>query len=174
MAIPCYSSDDMYAQDSIELLQKSGIDFARLEQDGIDNDVFAEHLITSGLVLFSNVKWVSFHSGYDFGYLLKLLTNSPLPPVESEFFQILHVWFPHVYDIKHIMRSVRNLKGGLQEIADSMGVSRRLHTGLGVQRLTVFSGSQCYSGCTHRPTTSSRIRFALDRVGLFPDEEELF
>jgi CCR4-NOT transcription complex subunit 7/8 len=56
------SSDDMYAQDSIELLQKSGIDFKRLEMEGIDNDVFAEHLITSGLVLFTNVKWVSFHS----------------------------------------------------------------------------------------------------------------
>lgn len=52
----------MYAQDSIELLQKSGIDFNRLENEGIDNDVFAENLITSGLVLFPNVKWVSFHS----------------------------------------------------------------------------------------------------------------
>lgn len=117
-------SDDMYAQDSIELLQKSGIDFKRLEMEGIDNDVFAEHLITSGLVLFTNVKWVSFHSGYDFGYLLKLLTASPLPPVESEFFDALHIWFPHVYDIKHIMRSVRSLKGGLQEIADMMNVQR--------------------------------------------------
>jgi len=114
----------MYAQDSIELLQKSGIDFRRLEHEGIDPDVFAENLITSGLVLFDNVKWVSFHSGYDFGYLLKLLTAAPLPPIESEFFEILHIWFPHVYDIKHIMRSVRNLKGGLQEIADSMGVAR--------------------------------------------------
>jgi CCR4-NOT transcription complex subunit 7/8 len=62
------------------------------------------------------------HSGYDFGYLLKLLTASPLPPVESEFFDALHIWFPHVYDIKHIMRSVRSLKGGLQEIADMMNV----------------------------------------------------
>lgn len=61
--------------------------------------------------------------GYDFGYLLKLLTASPLPPVESEFFDALHIWFPHVYDIKHIMRSVRSLKGGLQEIADMMNVS---------------------------------------------------
>ena len=62
-------------------------------------------------------------SGYDFGYLLKLLTASPLPPIESEFFDALHIWFPHVYDIKHIMRSVRSLKGGLQEIADMMNVS---------------------------------------------------
>jgi CCR4-NOT transcription complex subunit 7/8 len=61
--------------------------------------------------------------GYDFGYLLKILTNAPLPSVEADFFNTLHLWFPHVYDIKHIMRSVRNLKGGLQEISDSMGVS---------------------------------------------------
>lgn len=51
----------MYAQDSIELLQKSGIDFKRLESNGIEDDVFAEALITSGLVLVGGVKWVSFH-----------------------------------------------------------------------------------------------------------------
>ncbi|KAJ9123935.1 hypothetical protein QFC22_000726 [Naganishia vaughanmartiniae] len=117
-------AEDMYAPESIELLKNSGIDFDRLEREGIEIETFAENLITSGLVLFPNVKWVSFHSGYDFGYLLKILTNAPLPPVESEFFNTLHLWFPHVYDIKHIMRSVRNLKGGLQEISDSMGITR--------------------------------------------------
>ena len=29
----------------------------------------------AGIVLLDNVKWLSFHSGYDFGYLLSLLTN---------------------------------------------------------------------------------------------------
>lgn len=35
--------------------------------------------MTSGLVLMPNVTWLSFHSGYDFGYLIKLLTCSNLP-----------------------------------------------------------------------------------------------
>lgn len=54
--------DDMYAPDSIQLLKDSGIDFKRNEDEGIDVDYFGELLITSGLVLFDNVKWVSFHS----------------------------------------------------------------------------------------------------------------
>ena len=54
--------EDMYAPDSIELLKNSGIDFKRNEDEGIDIDYFGELLITSGLVLFDNIKWVSFHS----------------------------------------------------------------------------------------------------------------
>jgi CCR4-NOT transcription complex subunit 7/8 len=52
----------MYAPDSIELLKGSGIDFQRFNTEGIDINTFAELLTTSGLVLFSHVKWVSFHS----------------------------------------------------------------------------------------------------------------
>lgn len=62
----------MYAPESIELLKKSGIDFKRHEEEGIDIDYFGELLVTSGLVLFDNVKWVSFHSYV----LLHLLTSS--------------------------------------------------------------------------------------------------
>jgi CCR4-NOT transcription complex subunit 7/8 len=64
-------------------------------------------------------------SGYDFGYLVKILTCSPLPPTEAEFFGLLELWFPSIYDIKHIMRSCKSLKGGLQDVADSLQV--RLH-----------------------------------------------
>lgn len=51
----------MYAPESIELLHKSGIDFQRHEEMGITPKDFAELLITSGLVLFDDAKWISFH-----------------------------------------------------------------------------------------------------------------
>lgn len=62
-------------------------------------------------------------SGYDFGYLLKLLTCTSMPADESEFFEILRIYFPCIYDIKYLMRSCKNLKGGLQDIADDLQVS---------------------------------------------------
>lgn len=58
---PILGSDDMYAPESIELLQKSGIDFQRHEEIGISPNDFAELMITSGLVLSPDTKWISFH-----------------------------------------------------------------------------------------------------------------
>merc|ERR1719162_759608 len=80
--------------------------------------------MTSGLVLVPEVKWISFHSGYDFGYLLKLLTCSPLPSEENVFFDLLHTYFPYIYDIKYLMLSCDNLKGGLQKVAEDLDVER--------------------------------------------------
>lgn len=51
----------MYAQDSIDLLNRAGIQFKRHEEEGIDVGDFAELLITSGLVLNEDVEWLSFH-----------------------------------------------------------------------------------------------------------------
>ncbi|KAK6330713.1 hypothetical protein TWF718_002914 [Orbilia javanica] len=117
-------ADDMYAQDSIDLLTKSGIDFKRHEDHGIDVAQFGELLISSGLVLLDNVKWVSFHSGYDFGYLVKIMLCQALPAEENEFRKYLHTFFPALYDIKYLMKSVKTLKGGLQDIAEDMGIQR--------------------------------------------------
>lgn len=114
----------MYAQDSIELLTKSGIDFARHEEQGIEVNKFGELLITSGLVCDDDVKWISFHSGYDFGYLVKIMMCTELPAEESEFRTFLKTWFPALYDIKFLMRSCKGLKGGLQDIADEMSIAR--------------------------------------------------
>ncbi|GAB1517785.1 CCR4-NOT core DEDD RNase subunit [Rhizoctonia solani] len=92
-------NDDMYSADSIENLQKAGLDFSRHEdpQYGIKPNDFAELLITSGLVIFENVKWISFHRCVD--QILLLMTG-------------------------FITRSIRATKGGLQEIADELGVQR--------------------------------------------------
>ncbi|XP_053953538.1 CCR4-NOT transcription complex subunit 7 isoform X1 [Anastrepha obliqua] len=117
-------SEDMYAQDSIDLLQNSGIQFKKHEEDGIDPLDFAELLMSSGIVLVDNIKWLCFHSGYDFGYLLKLLTDQNLPSDESEFFELLRIYFPNIYDIKYLMKSCKNLKGGLQEVADQLELRR--------------------------------------------------
>jgi len=116
--------EDMYSHESIDLLHKSGIDFRRHEAEGIHPKDFAELLITSGLVLGDEAKWVSFHSGYDFGYLVKLLTCMNLPSSEEEFFDIFSLWFPTVYDVKYMMRACKGLKGGLQDVADDLGVMR--------------------------------------------------
>lgn len=51
----------MYSQDSIDLLASSGLQFQKHEEEGIDTLHFAELLMTSGVVLCDNVKWLSFH-----------------------------------------------------------------------------------------------------------------
>lgn len=57
----------MYAQESIDLLQHSGIQFKKHEEEGIEVNDFAELLMTSGIVLSEQVKWLSFHR-YSIGY----------------------------------------------------------------------------------------------------------
>lgn len=96
--------------------------FLKNEEFGIEVTDFGELLMTSGIVLNDNVKWISFHSGYDFGYLLKLLTCKPLPAEETEFFDSVRTYFPCIYDIKYLMKSCKNLKGGLNDLADDLKV----------------------------------------------------
>eukprot|EP00039_Didymoeca_costata_P019227 m.336707 g.336707 ORF g.336707 m.336707 type:complete len:271 (+) comp17938_c0_seq1:202-1014(+) len=117
-------NNEMFADDSIDLLQRSGINFQRHEQEGIEHMQFAELLMTSGLVLTDDTYWITFHSGYDFGYLLKILSCLPIPDNERDFFEVLRIYFPVFYDIKFLMKSCKTLKGGLQEVADELGVHR--------------------------------------------------
>lgn len=116
--------DDVHAADSIELLKASGIDFARNEARGCDARRFGELLTSSGVVCNEEVRWVTFHSGYDFGYLLKVLTAAPLPPLEADFFELLRAFFPALYDIKYLMKFCDNLHGGLNRLAETLDVAR--------------------------------------------------
>lgn len=134
---------DMYNEDSITLLKKAGCDFDKLARDGIDEDDFGSLLITSGLPFLRPVHWISFHSGYDFGYLMKCMYRKLLPKDEENYRRLLKKFFPNVYDVKFMLRhaqksrdrgtvtgSVASLllsigtKSGLQDIADELSCAR--------------------------------------------------
>ncbi|KAG1326594.1 putative CCR4-associated factor 1 [Cocos nucifera] len=115
---------DIFASDSIELLRQSGIDFKKNNERGIDANRFGELLMSSGIVLNDSVHWVTFHSGYDFGYLLKLLTCQNLPDTQACFFNLIKIFFPTVYDIKHLMKFCNSLHGGLNKLAELLDVER--------------------------------------------------
>jgi len=120
-------TEDMYAQESIDLLRNSGIKFEHHEEHGIDVQDFGEKLTSSGVVLADEIYWISFHSGYDFGYLLKLLTFEPMPEREADFYEILNIFFPNVYDVKYLTMNntaCDHLRGGLNKIADQLEVER--------------------------------------------------
>ncbi|ESQ35217.1 hypothetical protein EUTSA_v10008404mg [Eutrema salsugineum] len=115
---------DVFAMDSIELLRQSGIDFAKNNHLGIESRRFAALLMCSGVVLNDKVQWVTFHCGYDFGYLLKLLTGKDLPEDQSDFFLLVKTFFPTVYDIKYLMDFCNGLWGGLSKVAELLLVKR--------------------------------------------------
>lgn len=117
-------NEDVFANDSIELLRQSGIDFKKNNEKGIDAKLFGELLMSSGIVLNDGVHWVTFHSGYDFGYLLKVLTCQNLPDTQVGFFNLINIYFPTIYDIKHLMKFCNSLHGGLNKLAELLEVER--------------------------------------------------
>ena len=153
LACPCtwqfnfqFSPDgDMCNQESIQFLADHGLNLEEHEHNGIDPSEFGSMLVSSGLVMLEDVKWISFHSGYDFAYLVKLMHCKELPEDESEYRHLLNIFFPSIYDIKfmikHAIRSqsanntplspsavnlLNNLgqKAGLQDLADELGIKR--------------------------------------------------
>ncbi|VDM12148.1 unnamed protein product [Wuchereria bancrofti] len=122
-------NDDMYSQDSVDLLRNAGIDFGRHQVEGIRMADFGELLTTSGLIVDEHITWLTFHSGYDFGYLMRSILLSELPKEESQFFQYHRKLFPCSYDLKMLLKHPglvnAKLRGGLQELADQLKVIRK-------------------------------------------------
>lgn len=115
---------DRSNSESIALLINSGIEFDRLSNQGITPEHFGEVLITSGLILNDEIKWVSFHGGFDFAYLLKILSNLPLPETEAGFLDSLRLYFPILFDIRHLTRNLDGLAKSLQRMAQDLDISR--------------------------------------------------
>ena len=122
---------DTYSEDSIQLLKNSGIEFDMHFREGIEPLEFAEIFTVSGLVLNEDIIYITFHSGYDFAYLLKNLTCQKLPETQSGFYGLLKLYFPVFYDVKYIVRGLEQYRGGLNRIAEELRIQRigRTHQG---------------------------------------------
>ena len=107
---------------SKNLLLNSGFDFKQHSTRGINPTRFSELLTMSGLVLNHKIRWISFHGDYDFAYLIKLLTGQELPDSKQDFDRILHIFFPHVFDVKYILFASKNLNMGLNKLAEQYNV----------------------------------------------------
>lgn len=116
---------DPHAVDSIDMLKGAGIDFEQLKQNGIPILRFAELLLSSGLVLTDQVHWICFHGSFDFGYLLRAVTNSKMPAAPAKFASSLKTYFPNIYDIKAMLNEVTDLKSrSLNKLAYDLEVKR--------------------------------------------------
>ena len=68
---------DASEPEAINILQKAGIDFTKLSDEGIYTSQFAKHFGMMGLAANRDLMWLAFNSKYDFAYLLNLFV--PLP-----------------------------------------------------------------------------------------------
>lgn len=118
--------DDMYNADAKELLVQSGISFEKFKTDGISPFNFSELVYTSGLVMNDKITYITFHSIYDFAYLVKMLTCTFIPESLDEYKELLNILFPRFYDIKCIISDIysRSYSIGLSHLADRLEVNR--------------------------------------------------
>uniref|UniRef100_A0A915EFX7 poly(A)-specific ribonuclease n=1 Tax=Ditylenchus dipsaci TaxID=166011 RepID=A0A915EFX7_9BILA len=65
---------DMFSEASIELLKTAGFNFDRHRNEGISMMEFGELLTISGLLADKRITWITFHSSFDFGYLIKSMS----------------------------------------------------------------------------------------------------
>lgn len=106
---------------SIALLKQHGINFSANKMFGVRSRDFAR--LFRGC-FGPHCTWVTFHGGYDFGYLIKALTDSDLPKDLGTFTNLLRYFFGNsMYDVKAMMELFR-LRGGLESLASRFNLVR--------------------------------------------------
>lgn len=116
---------DTYATESIQLLNQGGLHFDYFSVYGIDVNQFAALLISSGMVCNPNIRWLAFHAGYDFGYLVRIIYSAELPEKEAEFMERFHFLFPRMFDLKYLLRQTSLTHScGLDFLADNLHLKR--------------------------------------------------
>lgn len=114
---------DLCSQDSVQMLTQANIDWERHRREGISIVQFGDKLNASGMVkMFKNIgiHWISFQGGYDFAFMLKLLTLWRMPESLEGFLSDLDEYFPRRCDMKYQLQ----LPSGLSSLAKHYNVPR--------------------------------------------------
>lgn len=115
-------TQEMFNEEHLAMLsQTAQINFNMHMSQGISHFSFAELMMESGLLLDPTVKWLSYHSGYDLGFFVSLLTNNTLPSDEKEFYWWCTKYFPNFFDLKHIGNQLLSQNGGPAAAACATG-----------------------------------------------------
>jgi CCR4-NOT transcription complex subunit 7/8 len=119
-------NEDMFATESIDLLERAGVEFDFLEDHGITHAAFGELLISSGLVLEEDVTFVTFHGGFALAYLLKLMTCRDMPSTVDAFVDAIHQYLPRLFDLRYAMQKVKPhwAGGSLDNLGAEFGIKR--------------------------------------------------
>lgn len=106
-------SSEMYNEEHLSMLSQSAlIHFNMHKVEGISHSTFSELFIESGLLLDPLINWLSYHSGYDLGFLVSLLTNDILPTEENDFFWWCVKYFPNFFDLKYLGSQMASSSSG--------------------------------------------------------------
>ncbi|KAH9382914.1 hypothetical protein HPB48_023539 [Haemaphysalis longicornis] len=155
-----YTKTDRCDNDSIRPLVTSVKPSKEHEED--DLDLSTEPFASCGVALSESARWLAFHGGFYFGYLLKVLIGQALPNVMYVLFYFLLFELPAICDVKCITNRCPSLQGmpprcvedpAITNPVTSPGGQRRLpHSGLSLKNPTsAFLGKTDYDKCTADP-----------------------
>nr|POE78876.1 putative ccr4-associated factor 1 like 11 [Quercus suber] len=105
---------------------KDDVNATKIIQLGIDSADFAALMLKSGLLgNHSAFAWVTFHGAYDIAHLMKILIRQLLPYDLMGFMNLVQCFFgKRLFDLKHMMKFWDGLYGGLETVANRLGVQR--------------------------------------------------